>query len=71
MSEFKSKYVVEYSLKGRNVHIHTVEEMLETNLRNAINGIGNDYLPVAIADSPQEAMEHANAIEAEFKKKGR
>lgn len=63
MANLDRKYVVEYSVKGGSTHIHTVEEMLETNLRNVMEGMSNDYIPVAIVDSPEEALRAAEKVE--------
>jgi hypothetical protein len=71
MSDLEDKYVVEYSVRGRNTHIHTVKEMLEANLRAVMEGRSNDYIPVALADSPEDAMAQADVVEAELKKKKR
>jgi len=69
MSDFKNRWVVEYSVKGKAVHIHTVGEMLEANLRNVMEGMSNDYIPVLIADSPEAANQQADTLEAELKKR--
>lgn len=63
MSNLNEKYVVEYSVRGQCTHIHTVREMLETNLRNIATGTSNDYLPVAIVDSQDKALEAADQLE--------
>ena len=63
MTNLNDKYVVEYSVKGGTTHIHTIKEMLTANARNVLDGMSNDYIPVAIADTSEEAMKAADMLE--------
>jgi RecA/RadA recombinase len=37
--------------------------MLTANARNVLDGMSNDYIPVAIADTSEEAMKAADMLE--------
>jgi len=69
MSDINEMFVVEYSVQGRCVHIHTVHEMLKTNLQHILDGVSNDYKPVALAKSAEEASQQADIIEDAIKKR--
>jgi hypothetical protein len=72
MAELKDKYVVEYSVKGGTTHIHTVKQMLDANLRAVMEGRSNDYIPVTIVDSPEDANDQASYLEEQLAmRKGR
>lgn len=64
--EIKNWYVVEYDLETKTIHIHTIEEMIETNLRTINKGIKKSYLPVGIAKTSEEAYEISHIIADKF-----
>lgn len=48
-------WVVEYSLSQQALHVHQVDEAIEANVRMIMNGTSNDYLPIALVDTREEA----------------
>jgi len=59
--------VVEYSVKQKAFHSHTVKSMLEANTENGLLGIETDYIPIGLFETRNEADEFLNNIRSKFR----
>ena len=66
VNDIDEMFVVEWSPSQKQFHIHSVGEMLESNLHAALHGFEADYVPLAIAPTESEADQVAAAIEAKM-----
>jgi hypothetical protein len=68
INEMNKMFVVEWNARQKKFHIQTLDEILKSNLRAAVNGRASGYVPVAIAHTEREALEMVKLIEAKLKK---
>ncbi len=59
--------VVEYSVKQKAFHSHTVKSMLETNIENSLLGVETDYIPIGLFETKNEADEYLNSIKTKIR----
>ncbi len=64
MNQTSPAYVVEWSPSQQQIHIFTVEEMLEKNLGLYLKDKQVDYFPLAFAASHAEASKICRELEA-------
>ena len=57
-------FVVEYSLKQQGYHVSTVKEMIQNNLKLLRRRESTGYVPVALTEKRDEAIELANKFES-------
>lgn len=63
MNKKEPTYVIQWSHRNQMFHVETPEEMLEKNREIYFTGKNSDYLPVALADGFDHAVEIIEYLE--------
>ena len=58
----KNYQVVEYSVKQKCFHTHTLNDMLSANVGSIIHNKSSDYIPIGMFDTYEEAHEFIETI---------
>jgi hypothetical protein len=66
-TEMNGMFVVEWNRRQKHFHIQALGEILRANLLAAVNGRDSGYVPLAIAQTKEAALEMSNLIEVKLK----
>ncbi len=67
INEMNGMFVVEWNRRQKHLHIQALGEILKGNLLAVVNGRDSGYVPVAIAQTKEEALEMCRLIEVKLR----
>jgi hypothetical protein len=67
LNEMNEMFVVEWNRRQKQFQIQALGEILKSNLKAAVNGRDLGYVPVAIANTEDEALKMLKLIKAKLK----
>jgi hypothetical protein len=62
------KHLVEWSTSQGCVHVHTIDAAIKANVQSLFRGVHQDYIPVGIFDSLEDALDYCNEFISVMKK---